>query len=421
MNGFPFGGVTREGASLLTAANPDLKWESVVTQNIGLDLRLFNNRLGISADVFSRKNKDMLLRKSVPYYVGYYISDAGQELGDAKLDTRPLVNYGTLNNSGFEFTVDYKDQIGDLKFSVNANLTSAKTIIDDIGDPLLAGNGRGLSNICRTQNGESVSTFYGYKTDGIYQEEDFFWYLAKNGKWAQGIEVPNGKETVTGKDANGNPISFQTNSLKAKPGNLKFVDTDGDGLVTVKDMTAIGDPNPDFVYGFGANFEYKNFDLNLFFQGSYGNEIYNMLKVNLYTVNNGSTNYSKDMLNSFIPATYDTKLKTQNPSVITPAENTESGIMRMDGDLASSDFYVEDGSYLRLKNIQLGYTLPESVTKKLRISSARFYIGAKNLLTFTKYTGFDPEVGETTLLERGFDKATYPQSKLFIFGVNLSF
>ncbi|MDA3930270.1 MAG: TonB-dependent receptor [Prolixibacteraceae bacterium] len=420
MTGYAFGGVTQEGAALLTAANPDLKWETVLTQNIGTDLRFLNNRLGVTVDLFSRKNIDMLLRKSVPLTVGYYITDAFRELGDAALDTRPLVNYGTLNNRGFEVTVTYKDQVGKLKYNLNANITRAVTTIDDIGDPLYAGSGRGITNVTRTMNGMPVSAFYGYKTDGVYQEDDFVWYQGKGDRWISIAPDENGTNVVEGTYL-GQDVSYNVTNTSAAVGNLKYIDTDGDGNITVADMVQIGDPNPDFIFGFGADFEYQNFDLNLFFQGSYGNDIFNLMKVNLYTVNNGSLNLSNDLINSYIPATYNSRDKTVAPELVTEARNTDSGILRMDGDLQASDFYVEDGSYIRLKNIQLGYTIPLAKTQKMKIQRLRLYVGAKNLLTLTNYSGFDPEVGETTILERGFDRGTYPQSKMYTFGVNLIF
>jgi len=422
--GYPYDGNNiQPGAALLTAENADLKWETVVTKNIGLDLGLLKNKLNFSIDFFQRSNKDMLLRKSVPLTVGYMVTNAGVELGDPNLDTRPLVNYGTLDNRGFEVSAGYKDQVGDFKFEINANLTHATTIIDDIGDPLLAGQGRGLSNVCRTQNGEPVSAFYGYKIEGIYQESDLTWYRnIKNKKWFSIPADANGSVTISNTaDKNLNPIVITAKSNSVKAGYYKYVDASGNGSIGAEDMVNIGDPNPKFTYGFGGNMEYKGFDLNFFFQGSYGNKIFNMLKVNSFSATNGGLNWSPDLLNSYVPATWNTSVADSDPTISVEAKNADSGIARMDADLSSSEFYVEDGSYLRLKNIQIGYNLPKSVISKLKIENFRIYVGAKNLLTFTKYTGFDPEVGETSILERGFDRGTYPQSKMFLFGINASF
>jgi len=423
--GYSFDGTSiKQGAALLTAENADLKWETVVTQNIGIDLGFMKNKLNFTVDLFKRSNQDMLLRKSVPLTVGYMVTNPGVELGDANLDTRPLQNYGTLNNKGFEISASYKDKVGDFKFEVNANLTHAITIIDDIGDPLVDyGNGRGVSNVCRTSNGESVSSFYGYKIEGICQESDLTWYRnIKNKKWFSVMADPNGTTTISNtSDINLNPIVIKAKNNSAKAGYYKYADTNNDGTIDASDMTNIGDPNPKFTYGFGGNLEYKGFDMNFFFQGSYGNDIFNLLKVNSFSATNGGLNWSPDLLQSYIPASYNLTDYTAYPTPVVEAKNTNTGIARMDADLSSSEFYVEDGSYLRLKNIQIGYTLPKSVISKLKIERLRVYLGAKNLLTFTKYTGFDPEVGETTLLERGFDRGTYPQSKMFIFGINASF
>jgi TonB-linked SusC/RagA family outer membrane protein len=421
MNNYPFGGTTQSGAGLLTAANPDLKWETVVTENIGIDLGLLKNRLNFSFDVFARRNKDMLLHKSVPLTVGYYISDATQELGDANLDTRPMVNYGTLNNRGFETSLGYKNKIGEFTFSVNLNLTHAITTIDDIGDPLYAGSGRGLANVCKTENGETVSAFTGFKTDGIYQQSEFVWYKNKAGRWAFCAPDDRGKNIITGTDLDGNAVEYHVLNLTAEPGGMRYLDANNDSTINSLDKVKIGDPNPKFVYGINLNAEWRNFDISLFFQGSQGNDIFNMLKVNLYNGDNGGLNWSPELIDSYVPAIWNTADKNAYPTVVTEAKNVNTGKPKMDADFSASDFYVENGSYLRLKNIQLGYTLPAKWTSAVKLERLRVYIGAKNLLTFTKYTGFDPEVGETTLLERGFDRGTYPQSKMYLMGVNLSF
>jgi len=423
MHDYPFSDVLINGAALVTAGNADLKWESVVTKNIGADFRFLKNRLSFSVDLFQRENKDMLLRKSVPLTVGYVVTDAGNELGDASRDTRPLVNYGTLNNKGFEFTATFKNKVGIFDYEVYANFTRAKTTIDDIGDPLYAGSGRGTANVNRTVNEGPIAAFYGYEIDGIYHEEDFTWYYTN--RWRRVVEVEGGAIEVEGTDENGNPVVLTTNTMAAAPGTFRYVDTNGDGEITTDDMVQIGDPNPDFTYGFGANFAAWNFDLSLFFQGSYGNDIFNLMKVNTYNIDNGGLNISGELSDAFIPATYDAGTASSLPQQLTPAENTTTGIKRMDAVLTSSEFFVEDGSYLRLKNAQLGYTL---TLEKVKIKKLRFYLGATNLLTFTKYSGFDPEVNErilggtqTNILEKGFDRGTYPQARMFIFGLNCTF
>jgi TonB-dependent starch-binding outer membrane protein SusC len=420
--GSPFDGITvTPGAELITAGNPDLAWETVVTENIGLDLAFLRNRISLSVDLFSRQNQDMLLRRSIVGYAGYTVTNAQVELGDPNIDTRPLVNYGTLDNRGFEITASYKDRMGEFGYDFNATFTRAITTIDDIGDPLYGGTGRNLSQITWTTNGGPVSAFYGYRTNGIYQEEDFTWYKNSAGRWRRVAVDPNGAIVVEGFDINGNPVSYNTSNETASPGNYKYVDANGDGEITSADLVQIGDPNPDFIYSFGADLTYKNFDLNLFFQGSYGNDIFNMVKVFTHTMNNGGVNVSNDLYDSYFPAIYDASNPDALPTLITPANNTNTGAIRMDGNMAASDRYVEDGSYLRLKNLQLGYTFPADKLERLKIKNLRIYFSTKNLLTFTKYSGFDPEVNETSILEKGFDRGTYPQSKSYVFGLNLAF
>ena len=425
MDNYPYNDVVQQGAALITASNPDLKWESVVTKNIGADFRFLNNRLGLSVDFFQRENQDMLLRKSVPLTVGYYVTDPGNELGDATIDTRPLVNYGTLNNKGFEISLSFKNSVGDFKYEAYGNITRAITTIGDIGDPLYAGAGRGVSNVCRTVNDGPVSAFYGYLTDGVYQEEDFTWYY--DTRWRRVVEDPIGTTTVDGTDAQGNPVTLTTLATTPVPGSPRYVDVNEDGEIGPDDMVEIGDPNPDFTYGFGFNFEYKNFNLNLFFQGSYGNDIFNLMKVNTYNIDNGGLNISSDLEDAFIPAIYDATNPHAEPTLVTPAENTTTGVKRMDYVLVPSDLFIEDGSYLRLKNIQIGYTFSIASLQKLKVQRLHVYLAATNLLTFTKYSGFDPEVneaisnGQPNLLERGFDRGTYPQSRMYSIGVNLAF
>ncbi|MBN1951370.1 MAG: SusC/RagA family TonB-linked outer membrane protein [Bacteroidales bacterium] len=423
MHGYPLDGTnTIPGAGLITASNLDLRWETVVTSNLGVDMSFMQNRISLSFDLFKRRNQDMLLRKSVPTAVGYYVTDANNELGDSQIDTRPLQNYGTLNNRGFEITASYKDNAGALHYEISGNITRAITTIDDIGDPLTNfGDGRGVGDVCQTHNGGAVSAFYGYQTDGVYTEEDFVWLQAENGRWRQIAVDENGATTFEGRDINGDPIIVNSTAPSARPGDFRYMDLNQDGAINSLDYTAIGNPNPDFTFGLGIYLEYHNFDLNMLWQGSYGNDIFNLMKVNSYNIENGNLNISTGLQEAYIPAVYEAGTATTPPTVLIDEQNVNTGIKRMDGPLSQCDFFIEDGSYLRLKNLQVGYNFPVASMEKIGLQKLRVYVNTLNLLTFTNYTGFDPEVNETSLLERGFDRGTYPQPRMVTLGINCIF
>jgi TonB-dependent starch-binding outer membrane protein SusC len=203
----------------------------------------------------------------------------------------------------------------------------------------------------------------------------------------------------------------------AKPGDIKFVDINGDSVINANDKAVIGNPNPKFTFGFTLNLEYKGFDLSCFFQGSYGNDIYNAAKGNWYH-SSASGNWVKDALNAYHDPVYDT-----DGSLIDPG-NTTSNQFNLSGsadNLNVSDWYIEDGSYVRLKSIQIGYTIPATFSKKYRIERLRVYVGGKNLVTWTKYSGLDPEIGGIDPTQFGIDNGVYPQAKMYSVGLNLSF
>ena len=244
-------------------------------------------------------------------------------------------------------------------------------------------------NVNVTKEGSSISDFYGYQTDGIVQTQE---------------EVDAMK-------------SAQPN---VQPGDFKFKDLDGDGVITDKDRTTLGSPIPKFTYGFNAELGYRNFDLTMFFQGSYGNKIYNGTKfVTQSSSMSENYNKSKVMLDRWTgPGT-----SNEIPRVTNKDVNNNGRV---------SDYFIESGSYLRLKVLQLGYTLPEKHTKRLKMEKVRVFIGAQNLLTFTKYTGFDPEIGQNvnnvngqryqSPTDFGVDRGgTYPQARSWQFGINASF
>jgi TonB-linked SusC/RagA family outer membrane protein len=345
-------------------ANPDLKWEESEQLDFGIDFGFFHNALTFTADYYKKTTNGMLMEMNIPSYVG---------------ESKPIGNVGNMENSGVELEAAYKFNVSDWKFRIGGNLTYLKNELIEYGNDSGWANldfFQGSGTITRAQNGKPFPYFYGYKTAGIFQNVDEVnAYVNKNGELIQ----PN-----------------------AVPGDVRFVDWNGDGKITVDDNTDIGKGMPDWTYGLNLNVAWKNFDLSMMWQGTIGNDVFDATR----RTDISSTNLPSWMLNRWT------------------GEGTSDKYPRFTlGDNAnwqSSDLYVYDGSYLRLKNIQLGYTLPQQLTKKVFVSSLRIYVAAENLLTFTKYHGFDPEIssGGTSL---GIDRGVYPQAKSFTVGANLSF
>ena len=341
-------------------ANPDLKWEESEQYDGGIDFGFFNNALTFSADYYVKKTNGMLMTMSLPAYVGEAI---------------PMGNVGSMKNSGLELEAAYKFKVSDWNFRVGGNLSYLKNELIEYGNEAGWANldgFQGTGTISRAQNGKPFPYFYGYKTDGVLQnqaEAD-----AYNGKYGTALV----------------------------PGDVRYVDVDKDGAITEDDRTDIGKGMPDWTYGFNINVAWKDFDLSMMWQGTIGNDIYDATR----RIDAISSNLPSWMLNRWT------------------GEGTSNRIPRyVQGDgynWQSSDLLVYDGSYLRLKNIQLGYTLPKSLTRKVFVSSLRVYVAAENLLTFTKYHGFDPEIssGGTSL---GIDYGVYPQARTWTVGFNLAF
>lgn len=344
--------------------NPDVKWETTTQQDFGFDMTAFNSKLSLSADYYIKKTTDMLL--VLPQALTSGFSSTGYE------------NVGSIENKGLEFQFTWKDNIGDFNYSFGANIATLKNKVLSLGSmatPINSGLFFDLST--RTEVGHSIREFYGYVTDGIFQSQT--------------------------------EIDAHATQSGAVPGDIRFIDLNNDNVINDKDRTFIGNPYPDFYYGINASFSYKNFDLSLLFQGQQGNDIYNATK---FWLTNSGYNFNKgtQILDRWTgPGT-----SNSEPRVTTIDTNQNS---------RASDRYIEDGSYLRLKNIQFGYTLPDELLKKVGITKARIYFSGLNLLTFTKYSGYDPEVGMARSWDRtiGFDEVTYPQNKGYNLGVNLTF
>jgi len=375
-----------DGSSVLTGAfldavgNPDLKWETSNSTNIGIDLGLFNNSLSLGIEYFMIETEDLITRdfSAVP--------STGPDA------TPPFVNVGTVENKGLDFTIAYNNQISSgLTYGISANVSTYKNEITDLITPFQSGNTvfRGGA-VTRSQIGRSISEFYGREVIGVFQTE-----AEVSAAPDQGFSTP----------ADG-------------VGRLRYRDVNPDGVINDEDRTFIGSPHPDFTYGVNLSAAYKGFDLAAFFQGSQGNDIYNYERIFTDFPTFFNTNQSTRVLNAFDPVT--------NPNSNTPALSSNI----TNNETAPNSFFVEDGSYLRLKNLQIGYTLPSSITDKAGVGSLRIYLQGTNLFTITDYEGFDPELRgfDDSLVETnggnltlGVDFQTFPVARLFSLGVNIKF
>ncbi len=356
------------GSKADKTANPDLKWEESEQSDLGLDLAFFDNTITLTADYFNKKTNGMIITMPIPSYVG---------------ETKPVGNVGDMENKGIELELGYRGRIGDFSYNLKANASYIKNTVKNLGNSegWMQIDGTSVQSIAdfyaRAENGMPYGYFYGYKTNGVFQNYD---------------EV----QSYTNKE--GNPIM-----PKAKPGDVRFVDVNGDGEITADDRTNIGNGNPDWTFGINGNFEWKGFDLNIFLQGVQGADIFD----GTYRNDVYSGNYPKWMLNRWTGEGSSNKYPRL---ALGDAENWKG-----------SDLYVCDGSYLRIKNLSLGYTIPTRLTKKAFISRLRVYGMVDNLVTWTKYWGFDPEISSGSGNAQGIDRGVYPQPRTWTVGVNLAF
>lgn len=365
----PIGNVLTQGFAQTVLANSQLEWEKVLMLNIGLDLAFFNNRLTFTGDWYERETRDIQIKVAQPAVVGVSVSDQ---------------NAGSVSNKGWELNLGWADQIRDFRYGFNAQLSDVKNKVTDLGGvaPTIANNIRLV--------GYPINSYYGYRTAGLAQEADF----TKDG---------------AGKYVPGFPI-FPVDAGKVAPGDLKFVDLNGDGIISAdKDRTVIGDPFPHYTYSFRGDFGYKQFDLSFFFQG--------VGKANGYVSGPAIHPFYADA--AFPQQAHLDHWKPDNTDAWYPRllfKDTRNTTRQL------AEFWLQDASYLRLKNVQMGYTLPTSLIKKWRMDNLRVFASADNLFTSTSFfSGFDPETivpGEATgdkISNGGF----YPQVKTIIFGISL--
>ena len=362
----------RDGSSIIIGyspdapANPDLKWEETSQLNIGADARFFRN-LTMTLEYYKKVTSGILQEFEIPGYVG----STGLPVG----------NVADMENRGFEFELGFNKNFGDLFFSANGNLTYLENEVTYLGqdkDFITTGTAgfQSMGPITRTQIGQPYNSFYGYETAGVFQS----------------FEEIN---SYTGPDGN----VIQPNAV---PGDLRWVDTDNDGTITDDDKQFLGSPLPKYTFGLTLNMNYKNFDFMVFTQGAMGNKIFQGLR----RLDIPSANYQTDVLSRW------TGPGTSNDYPRLTDNDTNGNFSNM------SDFYLEDGDYLRVKLAQVGYTIPKSFTESYGVQNLRFYVTGENLLTLTDYTGFDPEIGGNVF---GIDRGFYPQARSVLFGANIQF
>ncbi len=397
------------GSGVLTGntANPELKWETTYSYNVGFDLNLFDNRIEFIADWYYKETKDLLLQIPLPAYMG---SD-GQ--GAA---SNPWSNVGSLRNTGFEFTLNTVniDKKGfqwrtNIVFSLNRN----KVLEMDTESASIDKNfqvGSETSTVTRTVVGKPVGQFWGYKVIGRFDKPEDFYYKNAQGEVKQ-VAIPEGSS-----------ISESGTWI----GDYIFEDVNGDGVINNSDCTVIGNPLPKFTYGIGNTFSWKGFDLTVFFSGSYGNDIMNFSRRYLddVRVNNNllksATDYARvEAINPNLPDDDFRNLHVTNTSTSLPriSASTTNANNRV------SDRYIEDGSYIRLQNISLSYTFPKKIISALKLQNLKIYANLQNVYTWTKYKGYDPEVGSMygDALMTGLDYGRYPSPRIYTFGLNVSF
>lgn len=399
-------------------ANTGIKWESQEQINVGLDLGFIQDRINLTIDWYRKESKDMLMQLQLPSYMGTS-GNASSAL------SAPWGNYGHIRNTGLEISLNTHPLVGafqwdsDFQISFNRNKLIS---LSGTSSAQIVGYGQWTDVVSVTNVGESLYNFYGYVCDGVYEDLEDLQTSPKPAKYPS------------------NGVFNKNNTVWV--GDIKYKDLNGDGVIDENDRTVIGSPMPDFTFGWTNTFRYKNFDLSLFINGSVGNDIYNYLSMKLTHMNSTWTNQltsvnnraqlapidaNKDYSNGVVVNGvtvyhwYDdvTNVRVTNPDTTIPRASINDP---NDNDRVS-DRYIEDGSYIRLKNITLGYTFPREMTKKWGLENLRVYANIQNLLTITGYSGYDPEIGASTASSNvmGLDNGRYPSPTVYAFGLNITF
>jgi TonB-linked SusC/RagA family outer membrane protein len=362
---YVFNGQLVFGQAVGAISNPEIKWEEQKTLDIGVDMKLFNNKIDITADYFKKRTEDLLVSPPVSGILGASAPGSGS----------PFVNAGTVENKGFEFAIGYDGDLNDnLSVGINYNVTFLENNVISVnnGVGFIPGGsfGVGQDPPSRMENGKPLGYFYGLQTDGLFQNQA--------------------------------DVDAHATQANAAPGDLRFIDQNNDGVIDTNDRTDIGNPIPDATMGFNLSFNYKSWDFGSYAFASLGNDIVRnyernqpLVNKSVYTINRwtgeGSTN------------TY--------PRVTTGATSNT----------LFSDFFVEDGSFIRIQNVQIGYTLSNKVVERMGADKIRFYLSANNIYTFTKYTGYDPSASSGSPIGAGIDQGFYPVPRTYLVGFNFKF
>lgn len=394
--------------------NTSIRWESQEQYNVGLDLGFFNGRLNLTVDAYYKKSDDMLMSMQFPSYMGT------QGNGSSKLQA-PKGNYGSIENKGLEITLDahpvqLKNFSWDSNFQISFNKNKLLSL-SDTENATLVGYGQWGDVVCVSEIGKPLYNFYGYKVEGVYKDLDDIQNSAKPAKYPS-----------DGVFSRGNTVWV---------GDIKYKDVDENGIIDERDRTDLGSPLPKFTFGWTNTFRYKNLDLSIFLNGSYGNKVMNYNSLTLTHMNSTWTNQLQSVVSkrarlepidpTIVYADgskwfdHIDNVRVKNPGTKIP----HTSINDPNDNDRISDRYVEDGSFLRIKNITLGYTFPKALLNKAKIENLRVYVNIQNLYTFTKYTGYDPEVGASTQdssgLTYGLDNGRYPSPAMYSFGLNITF
>jgi TonB-dependent starch-binding outer membrane protein SusC len=381
---YPIGNpqVINSGTTYTTSGNPEIQWEEQIATNAGLDVNAFGGRIEFVSDFYIKKTDSMLIQPPIPMIAG--------------LETSPMVNLGSIENKGMELVLNYKESIGAFLSNLGINFSLYKNKVLSLSSDTGGIRDADYMNagfVTKTQVGHPVASFYGKKTDGIFQnwnEINSFTYF-------------DPKDSMT-----------KLVQPKAAPGDIRYKDDNHDGVL---DEGYLGSPHPKFSMGLNGNMSYRGFDFDWAFQAVYGNKIFNGTR--WYTENGiGMYNLDTKMLDRWTGAGSTNSVNF--PRMTVKDENLNGKSI--------SDRYIEDGSYIRFKTMQLGYTFGESLSRKLRIKQCRVYVGAENLFTLTRYTGLEPEVGlgeargntKNSYLTLGVDRTTYPQARTYMLGLNVT-